>query len=312
MIKRLFILCLALCAWHTAFAHDSPEHEIEALTAQMAVAGKSADLLARRATEWRALGELSKAANDLRAAILLSPRSTALLSELTKVLTLQGKLTDALKTVDFALEVAEHDADRAQLWMVRAEVHERAGRYEQALIDCVSAFDQGSPLPDWCLTRARLQTRCGKFSECAADLKIGHEKTGSAILEVEWIEAMIDAGQSREALARIEPHLARARWRAGWLIRRARALIALGDQTRPKNDLRNALEELERRINPMRPDPTLIVERGLAFALMGSAQAAEEDFARAKELSGSTMAVLRLERALRNQKAPPIISEASS
>jgi tetratricopeptide (TPR) repeat protein len=313
MIKHTFIFWLAMSVCPAAFPHDSPEHEIETLTAKMAAAGKSADLLARRATEWRALGELNKAADDWREAITLEPRAIELHSELARVLIARGDLDEALNAVNSALDLPESDPERARLWMVRAEVHENAGRYQQALADCASAFGHGTAQLDWYLTHARLQTRCGKYAECAADLKAGHEKTGSAVVEIEWIEAMIDAGHTHEALARIETHLARARWRAGWLIRRARALITRGDETRARSDLHIALAELERRLNLARPDPTLIVERGLALALIGKAQAAADDLAKAKQLTGTTTGSLRLERALqRESQKRAVISGASS
>src|SRR5688572_13542837 len=124
MIQRALILWMAMTVCPGAFAHDSPEHEIEALTAKMAAVGKSANLLARRATEWRALGELNRAVNDWREAIKLEPRSIAFHSELAKVLIARGELPEALNAVDSALDLPESDGERARLWMIRAEVHE--------------------------------------------------------------------------------------------------------------------------------------------------------------------------------------------
>jgi hypothetical protein len=67
---------------------------------------------------------------------------------------------------------------------------------------------------DWYLTRAELQRRLGKFEAAAAGLKQAFDRTGSAVFEVEWIDAMIDAGQYAQAIERIEPRLAECAARA--------------------------------------------------------------------------------------------------
>jgi len=301
--RRAILFLLVTLACPGAFAHDSPEHEIEALTQRMALSGRTADLLARRATEWRALGKLENAAADLRAALTLSTNSTALWCELASVLMLRGAHSEALQAANHAITLAPAATEQAPLRMFRAEVHENAGQYEAGLADCSFAFAHDAPMPDWYLTRARLQTRCGLFAESVRGLKEGFDKTGSVVLEIEWIEAMIDAGQTAAALGRIEPHLKRARWQGSWLVRRARAQIA-GEEA--KNDLRNALAEFERRIKPDRPEATLIAERGLAHALLGERTAASKDLALSRRLEAPASALLRLERALAGSSASAI------
>src|SRR5205809_4273026 len=76
-------------------AHESPEHEVEALTLRMTRIGKTASLLSRRAAEYRALGELDKAAADLTEAIALDPKAAATYGELSKVQFAQEKLNEA-------------------------------------------------------------------------------------------------------------------------------------------------------------------------------------------------------------------------
>ena len=79
------VLALGLLNRLPLRAHDSPEHEIEALTSRMSKAGKTGSLLMRRATEFKALGELDKAAADLTEAISLEPKSPAAYAELGRV-----------------------------------------------------------------------------------------------------------------------------------------------------------------------------------------------------------------------------------
>src|SRR5882672_8177736 len=72
LLALLFLPSLAL-------PHDSPEHVIEMLTARMEITGPRPDLLWRRATEHRALGELPAAARDLKRALKTNPRFLAAL-----------------------------------------------------------------------------------------------------------------------------------------------------------------------------------------------------------------------------------------
>ncbi|MCI0747445.1 MAG: hypothetical protein L0Y58_18735 [Verrucomicrobia subdivision 3 bacterium] len=282
-----------------AVAHDSPEHQIEALTAKMAANGKSAELLSRRAIEWRALGKLESSKADLAEALTLKPESSALWADLARVCASLRQPDAAIAAIDQALRVAAKEADSSVLLVARGEILESAGKFELALADCEKAFQLKPAAPDWYLMRARLQFRCGKLSEAAAGLKEGYERTGSAVLEIEWIEAMIDAGANEAALERIEPRIDRSRWQAGWLIRRARAQLGLGQQARAKEDLQAALAELSRRIRTDSPDPTLISERGLARALLGQRDAALEDLKLVRKLCGENMALHRLEAVVR-------------
>ena len=109
-------------------------------------------------------------------------------------------------------------------------------------------------------------------------------------------EALIDAGQFRQALARIEPQLASARWQSSWLLRRARARKGLGEESAP--DVRTAIAELNRRLSPQHPDLTLLADRGTANALLGKMAEARKDLVAAKKLGADAWVVRRLETLL--------------
>lgn len=291
-LTALFASACSLCA------HESPEHEIEALTARISAGGKTADLLARRAVEWRALGKLKEAADDLRDAIALSGGSVALFSDLARIEAARGQKAVALAAVDNARKLVA-DVDAGAIYMLRAEILQTQGELASALAECEKAFAHSAPAPDWYLTRARLQSRNGKSQECVAGLQEGFEKTGSIVLEIEWIEALIDAGKFSAAVERIKPYLRRGRWKSGWLIRQARAQIGLGDEAGAKLALDRALAELEARIAASGPEMALIAERGLAHALLGHRAAARQDLALLKTQGGPfSSSVDRLERAL--------------
>jgi len=277
---RIGVLATSAVLWATwaarVRAHDSPEHEIAALTTRIANA-PSAELFARRATEWRALGELEKASADWDAAIALDRRAASLHVELARIEAARQHYVAASNAVTRGLRLSRDDAECATFYMVRAEILEKQGLTELALADCERAFGESAPAIDWYLTRARLQSCCGKRRQFVEGLRDGFEKTGSVVLEIEWIEAMIDAGECQRALQRIEPHLERARWKGAWLIRKARAQLALKQRSAAFENLRAALADIEYRMKPDRVDLALLTAHGLAQALLENRDAARAD-----------------------------------
>src|SRR5262249_21323392 len=118
---------LALCFWIACLplrvtAHDSPEHVVEQLTARIIEQGKSADLLWRRAAEYRELGVLDSAGRDLREAIALKPDFLVARADLGKVQLRQGKASLALRTLNDAVSAANDEPSRAPLYLTRAEI----------------------------------------------------------------------------------------------------------------------------------------------------------------------------------------------
>jgi len=292
------VLALTMGAPAASIAHDSPEHEVEALSRKMAVSGATAELLARRATEWRALGKYDEAARDLKRALVIKSNSVPLVLEYASVELERGNVCDAETVIRHGLACAE-ESEGAALRMVLSEVAERRGLYEFALQECEKAMGSAEPQLEWQLTRARLMCRLRKHTEAAAALKLAYDKTPNVVLEIEWIEAMIDAGQYNEALVRIEKYSNRGRWRSAWLIRQARAELGLNRTEAAEGNLRMALVELEQRVNPQKIDASLLADRAMARLLRGERDAAAADMDRIRgplraQVPGSTM--VRLER----------------
>jgi tetratricopeptide (TPR) repeat protein len=288
---RATLACVVMCLMgigpmtRPAQAHDSPEHVIEALTDRMEREGRSASLLCRRAEEYRALGRLNEAVIDLHSALKLEPTYVPVYRELCLARLAQDRDREAMSAVNFAINrtPSEEPEHRAPLYLLRAQVHAKAGRDAEALADCERAIARRAEDIDGYLLRAQLQSRLGQWDSCLQGLTQGREQTGSAVLEVEFIETLIDAGRAKEALARIEPELREARWRSGWLLRRGRALLRLGHKERGRQDLRAAIAEMNTRIRPTRPDLMLIMERGLAHALLGERTKARNDLTAAEK-----------------------------
>lgn len=286
-------------------AHDSPEHVVEQLTARISEQGKSADLLWRRAAEYRELGVLDSAARDLREAIALKPDFLVARADLGRVQLRQGRSALALKTLNEAVSAAVDEASRAPLYLTRAEIHADRGELTDAAADCERGIKATTgPEPDWYLLRGQMLLRLGKPVEAAAGLKQGFEETGSAVLEAEWIDAELDAGGVRAALERIEPLLAESRCQSSWLIRRARARLALGQTARARGDLHAAVTEINERLSPARPEMHLLLDRGLALALLGDTAGASQDLAAARKAGADATASWRLEAQLAAKPKP--------
>ena len=279
-------------------AHDGPEHVIETLTDEISRYGATPRMLVERAAEQRIIGRLTLAAADLEQALKLNEEHLPARMALGRVYLAQGKKTEALKIVERVMNVRAADPERAALHMVRAEIYRALGDDKKALDDCQHALDLQAGDVDWYLIRSQLQERLGKHKERLVGLEQGIKLTSSVVLENERIEALIDAGQHRAALALIEPQLQDSRWQSSWLIRRARARLGLGETEKAHADLRAAIEEINGRFGPFtafNPDLTLLADRGVAQALLGESEAARKDFQQARAAGLDEWFLSRLE-----------------
>lgn len=280
-------------------AHDSPEHVIETLTMRLEGGGRQPELLWRRATEYRALGDLASAARDLRAALKHQADFIPARQDLALVELAQGNPARALRTINRAFGSVTGNAALAPLRMVRAEILCARADFEKALADCEAALQHasGSEL-DWYLTRAQIQRRLGRFEAAATGLKEAFERTGSAVFEAEWIDSMIDAGQYRQALERIEPQLAETRCQSSWLLRRARVRLGHGETSAAHSDLQAAITEINQRLGGRVPEPGLLADRSLAYALIGDAELSRRDLQAARKGGADEAALRRIEAIL--------------
>ena len=296
--KQVFICAVLMLLSIRLSAHDSPDHVIETLTAEMARAGETPRLLVERAGEQRIMGRLPQAAADLEKALQLEPEFLPARIELGRVYLAQGKRAEALKIVERVMGVRAAEPERAALHMVRAEIFRAQGDYKKALEACHQALQLQAGDVDWYLTRSQLQAQLGKHQERLAGLEQGIKQTGGVVLENERVEALIDAGQHRAALALIEPQLQDSRWQSSWLIRRARARLGLGEKEKARADLRAAIAEINERFGPFdafNPDLTLLLDRGVAEALLGDLSSARKDFQQARAAGMDEWFVSRLE-----------------
>ena len=122
-----------------------------------------------------------------------------------------------------------------------------------------------------------------KTKERVAGIEQGIQQTGSGLLQIELVDALIDDGQLKIALEKVETELAASRIQSSWLIRRAKIRLAQKQNDAAKVDLEAAMKELNSRISGSAPDPSLLADRGLAYELLGDRDAAHKDYAQAKD-----------------------------
>lgn len=291
----LVAACLANLAL-PGLAHDGPEHEIEEITELIELRGDSANLRIARAVEYLLLGRPSDAARDLERAVQLEPASLHARRELARVRFQQGDDGKALEILDAALRLGTGSPlDQAGLHMLRAEVHRSRRDHRRAWEDCDQAIRRHGSNPEWYLVRSDLQRRLGSHRARLSGLEQGIRRTGAGVLEIERIEALLDAGRHRPALKAIEPELASARLKGRWLIRRGRARLGLGDSEGGEADLRAGIQELDERLDPARPDGALLWDRAQAAVLLDDPATAQRCCELARERLQDPDLVERLE-----------------
>ena len=201
---------------------------------------------------------------------MLDPKSIGLCRELARVQFLGGKGGDAIATITRGLTLkADEPADQAALRMLRAEILRAQNDDKKALEDCDAALRLHHQNPEWYLLRSDLQRRLKMPKERVTGLEEGIKATGSGVLEIERIEALLDAAQFAAALPVIETELADSRLKSSWLIRRARARLGLGKKAEADDDLKAALKEIAGRLHPKTPDVPLLLDKALALDLLG-------------------------------------------
>lgn len=272
---------LGLVGWLVlgVLAHEGPEHEIEELSHRMALGGESADLLLERAIEYRTLGRWAEAAADLRRAARLAPTDPLLLRELAQAQLRGGRPDEAMGTLRQALRIPDLPGpERAAILMIRCEAHAIGRAWSRALSDCDEALRGDPMLVAAYLERSALQRRLGRARERISGLEEGVRRTGAGVLEVERVEALLDAGQWTKALGWIQAEIESARLTGTWRIRRARALQGLGRRAEAEVDLRGAIAEIDRRMPTDRPEVALLLDRALAWELLGELGPARADY----------------------------------
>jgi tetratricopeptide (TPR) repeat protein len=280
---RVLSACGALIFSPALFADNPPELEIDELTDRIKVEGESADLLLQRAIEYNVLRNSAQAVKDLEKALLFEPRSTAILRELSKSYFSVGKTNEALDTAARGLKSASEGSEKASLYVVRAGILRAQKEYAKALDDLEKALHEHPDNVEGYLARSQLQQALDMKKERTKGLEQGIKETGSGLLEWELIDALIEYGKTALALEKIETGLSQTRLRSSWLIRRAKVFMAEKKTEEGKADLKEAIEELNKRLGRAASDPLLLADRGQANELLGNKEDAKKDYEGARD-----------------------------
>jgi tetratricopeptide (TPR) repeat protein len=314
-LLRKTVGALAACSCLTfgpvALAHDGPEHEIEELTERIKVEGESADLLLQRAIEYNVLRKGAEAVKDLQRALDFDSRSAVLERELSRAYFSIGKTNEALETVTRGLKYAVEGPEKASLYLVRAGILRARKDYAKAFEDVDKAIREHPDSAEAYLYRSQLQRLLDMKKERIKGLEEGIKETGSGLLEAEWIDALIDGGKADAALEKIETELRDSRLRSSWLIRRAKVYFAQKKDAEAKEDLKEAIEELNKRLRGSH-DPLLLADRGQANELLGKKDEAKKDYEQARDKGISDEWVRRRIQAIDDEKKAKEKKDAAS
>lgn len=299
-VYSLGLIVVPLLSWllvlsPSAFAHDGPEAVIASLNAAMLKSGPTAELLFRRASEFRAIRDDVRAANDLRRAIELDGSLEIARLELTRLqLKLQRQSADSsrpllvpgepLETLKPLLESPNESLQIAAV-ALRGEIHLAYCQWNEAAADFSAALKSRPEEVQWSLWQAEALQRLGHYAECLEALRESYSTTGSPVIRAKLCDVLIEnAGKElsdestaavliEEARAIIERELANSRLKSAWRIRRAELLLLTRGQNpehreAARRELNAAIEELNRRLSTNSPDPILVKDRERALAML--------------------------------------------
>jgi len=283
------ILTIILVLSQNVIAHDGPEEVLTTLNTAILRNGPTADLLFRRATEFRAMRDYKHAAADLGYAVRLDCSMEIARLELARLQLLLLKSASAfdeevshykqpLETIEPLLH-SKDTAMRIASLALRGEIHLAAENWMSAIEDLSEALET-KPEVQWYLWRAEAQERSKQYVASIEGLRIADTRTQSPVIKAALCDALIGAirhpGDSearsvsmiREAKTMIDLELSTSRLKSAWLIRHAELLLLSDDRHLAESELHAAIEELDARLQTQHPDPALVRDRNRAVELL--------------------------------------------
>ena len=298
-------------------AHDGPEHVIERINAEIEQSGPTQWLLYSRAMEYRAVRKYGHAEADLAAADQLEPGDWSVQMQWIQVLAKLGRHAEATRRAEALVRDLPKNANsgiHADVLALNGHVYAELGRWS----DAAELFRQSVAMrPDvnYILMRSRALTHLPeRRDEQLQSLRSSWESMQSPVILRELCDVLLRAeGNSAErelaeASEIIERELAVNRLRSAWLIRRAMLNQRRGQTTAVEADLQAALAELAPRIDYMVPDCELLVQRGLARAMLGDIALAQADLRRAEHRHAPDWILAPLMETIGNRSAPTVVS----
>ena len=282
----------------SVWGHHSVEDTIKELTQKISKS-PTPELYFKRAIEYRAHRKSKECEHDLRVALRLAPDHYSSKMALARLLMTSKKYDEARTFSDELLRSTSSLPRMIEVRFLSAELAQMRGNHNKALKICE---DIQKEFPDHDETidlfHAYLLIKDEKASEAAQLLQQAYHRTHGVVLRNSWIDASLLAGEIESVWPVIQKELADSRFKAAWLIRRARVAQLQGAREQMHKDLKLALAELETRINSERPDLTLISDRGLALAMKGDKELAKKDLSLLQKSGFPARSFLFLEQQL--------------
>lgn len=271
------ILLAGLLFPMVACAHHNVEDTIKELSQKISKS-PTPELYFKRAIEYRALRKSKECESDLRAALQMEPAHHSSKMALARLLMTKVKYDEARTLAQELVKSASIQNRQIEARFLSAELAYARGDAAAALQLC-EEIQKKFPTHDETidLFHGYLLIKEGRPSEAAKLLRQSHRRTRGVVLRNSWIDAALLAREIEDAWPVIQKELAESRFKAAWLIRRARVAQLQGETGQMTKDLDLALAELQRRIKPERPDLTLVSDRGLAQAMKGNKELAKKD-----------------------------------
>ena len=297
------IRCIALIAATALHCAADPGHEIriEDLNKQITENPALPDLYFQRSVNYREISRLADARADLEKCLTLQKGFLPADRELARLDEQEGHRREAIGRLEKAIAAAPPDAafHLPGCYSVLADLLLKSDRNDAALDAASKGISLTQDLTiDLYLLRAEAQRRLGKHDDRVRDLAGATERLKSFVLRIAWIEALVDAGRSAEVLPEIQKEIETSRYRASWLIRRARVFLHDSKKPEAAADLEAALVEIESRIRPELPDLSLVCDRALIWALQGKRDEAAKELAEAKKRGADSWMTRVLEAVL--------------
>lgn len=250
--------------------HEGPSEVIRRLSRDIDAGRGTAETYLARAVEYRILKKPSRAARDLRLAAQTDPDLVSVWRESAQVFLDLGDPAAAVRAARTALAGCDPQSRQARVChLLLAQTLRSAGSSERALEVINGVFskwpEQGV---DAFWLRAKILGELDRTDARTSCLQQGWAVTGSEVLRIAWIEACIESGHGTEVLDFINQGVSSSRLKSAWRIRRAQVMIHLDRNREAEQDLTAAVEELDARINPLRPSRSFVADREVALRLI--------------------------------------------
>jgi len=247
--------------WGVANAHPGTHRDLERTTAQLEKDPGAVETRVLRAALYRRHGQHQRSLADLDAAAGLDVDPGALDLQRGLTLAAMGRHAEAVEALTRSIA-------RGPSWTAhtaRGRSRGQLGRHPAAVLDLAAALAI-RPQVEVYLERGQLQRDLGRLGAAAAGYREGLSKLGPARVLVDaLVDVELARGKVEAALAVVDAQIER-KPATHWLLRRAEALAAVGDDGAQKAALERALALADRAIAKRASAINLVARARVQFA----------------------------------------------